>query len=221
LKLLITDKTLNNRLLKHDKIIYLTLILFGIGMILIASTFSPAESNAPDAPPLYSGVKFPADYQTQFVHYATVQRSDGTIRNLYINPEALDFVRQGYAFLPDHTVIVIDSHYALKTADGEYQIDNAGHYVDGEPFEMLHVVEKRADWATADFVSENRIGNWNFGSFDPATGGYFDENMSDCFHCHNATAQTDFIYSTRFLSRYLQTGEVQYFVCNLPDRIAC
>jgi hypothetical protein len=213
---------LTNYFLKRDSLIYLTLILLGLGMILIASTFSPAESNSRDTiSPQHSGVKFPTDYQTQFIQYATVQRSDGTIRNLYINPEAIDFLKQGYAFLPNHTVIVIDGHYALKTADGEYQFDSAGNYLNGAPFEMLHVAEKRDDWASGDFVSENRIGNWNFGSFAPATGGYFDENMSACFHCHNATSQTDFIYSTRLLAHYLQTDRVQYLVCNLPDRIEC
>jgi len=217
------EKILRDLPWKRDNLVYLALIVFGLGMVFTAAVaFPSAPSKASVSPtPPYSAVNFPSQYRTQFIQYATVQRPDGTIRNLYINPEAITFIKRGSAFLPDNTVIVIDGYYALKTSAHEYQFDGNGRYVNGDSFEMLHVIEKRDDWTPADFVGENRIGNWNFGSFDMATGGYFDENMSACFHCHNATSQTDFLYSASLLGRYLQTGEVQFFICDLPDRIAC
>jgi hypothetical protein len=100
-------------------------------------------------------------------------------------------------------------------------LDENGRYENGDAFEMLHVLEKRADWAATDFVSENRIGQWNFGSFNTANGEFFDENMSACFHCHNATERTDFLYSAPLLRDYIQTGQTQFLLCDLPDRIAC
>lgn len=192
-------------------------------MVLIAATF-PIASSQPFAAaptPRYSSVKLPQGYQTNFVHYATVQRSDGTTRNIFINPEAVEALKTGDRDLPDYTIIVIEGFYALKDAAGAYLLDNNGRYETGAAFEMLHVLEKRYDWTAADFVSENRSGQWNFGSFDTANGNFFDENMSACFHCHNATDRTDFLYSTTLLRHYLQTGQTQFFVCDLPDRIAC
>jgi len=150
-----------------------------------------------------------------------VQRPDGTIRDLYINSEAVDRLRSGSSILPNQTIIVIEGYCALKDAGGKYVLDKAHHYAKGEPFEMVHVLEKRADWAASDFVSDNRSGKWNFGSFSTATGAPYDENMSACFHCHNATSQTDFLYSYPLLSRYVLTGQTQFFLCNLPDRLAC
>ena len=204
---------------KREKFTYLLLIVFGAAMVFIAATISPAPSPS-SAAPRYSAVQLPADYKTQFVQYATVQRPDGTIRNLYINPEYIDDLRRSL-MLPSGTTIVIEGYYALKNADGEYIVDSSGRYVAGEPFEMIHVLEKRSDWAQADFVDDNRIGGWNFGSFDTASGEHYDENMSACFHCHSPTSRTDFLYSAALLRQYLRTDQTQFFFCDLPDRLAC
>jgi hypothetical protein len=209
---------------KQDKLIYLLLIAFGGAMILIAATAFPAASSQvvnETALPRYSSVKLPQDYQTAFVHYATVQRSDGTSRNIYINPEAIEAIKAGNRLLPEHTIIVIEGFYARKDSVDEYLLDNNSRYENGDAIEMLHVLEKRTDWTDADFVSENRIGQWNFGSFNMANGDFFDENMSACFHCHNATEHTDFLYSAPLLRDYIQTGQTQFLLCDLPDRIAC
>ncbi len=204
---------------KREKFIYVLLIVFGGAMVFIAATISPAPRQ-PATPSRYSAVQLPADYQTRFVQFATVQRPDGTVRNLYINPESPDYLRSSFT-LPSGTTIVIEGFYAVKNAAGDYLVDSNGRYSIGEPFEMIHVLEKRGNWTPADFVDDNRIGQWNFGSFDTKTGGHYDENMSACFHCHNATSRTDFLYSAALLGQYLNTGETQFFLCDLPDRIAC
>jgi hypothetical protein len=219
--LLPTDNHISKSFWKREKFVYVLLIVFGAAMVFIAATISPSPSDAQSsAVPRYSGVQFPADYKIRFVKYATVQRPDGTIRNLYINPENIDDLRNSL-LLPSGTTIVIEGYYALKNAAGDYLEDTSGHYVIGEPFEMIHVLEKRSDWSPDDFVDDNRIGQWNFGSFDPKTGGHYDENMSACFHCHSPTSRTDFLYSGALLRQYLRTDEIEYFLCDLPDRIAC
>jgi len=192
-------------------------------MILTAVTILPTPSQALNETgfPPYSSVKLPQDYQTGFVHYATVQRSDGTSRNIYINPEAIEAIKAGNRLLPAHTVIVIEGFYARKNSDDAYLLDDNGRYENGDAFEMVHVLEKRTDWSEKDFVSENRIGDWNFGSFNTANGTFFDENMSACFHCHNATEHSDFLYSAPLLRDFIQSGQTQFLLCDLPDRIAC
>lgn len=167
-----------------------------------------------------SGVSYPENFRDTFVRYATIDRIDGTVRDIYISPDALDNL-SGRGALPDGSVILVDAYYAQHDADGELLFDEVGHLIKGEPFEMFHVLEKRADWQPEAFVSDARVGNWNFGSFETHTGKPFDENLTGCFHCHNPAAQTDFVYSLPLLARFLLSNEVQYFYCDLPDRLAC
>jgi hypothetical protein len=201
---------------KNAKFVYLSLILLGVSMVFLAASL-PATGGEPSK---YSAVRLPEDYAQNLVHYATVQRIDGTIRNLYVTQNGVERLAMGQYPLPDRTVIVIEGFYAQQDNDGNYQTDENGHYLKGEPFEMVHVLEKRTDWRDADFVVENRIGQWNFGSFD-GQAGHFDEEMSACFNCHNATSRTDFLYTYPLLREYARTQQLQYLVCNLPDRIAC
>lgn len=192
-------------------------LLLLIPLLLILTACTDTQSRADTAAP---GVPFPADYQAAFVHYARVDRADGTIRNLYISPHTLDALRRGQP-LPQHTVIVIEGYHAQTGSDGAYTQDADGRYLPAEPFDVLHVIEKRPDWSPDDFGSVNRSGEWNFGSFANPGGAVSDENLTTCFNCHNGAPQADFIYSRFLLERYAQAGLVQYFYCELAGRIAC
>lgn len=175
------------------------------------------------APPPTAGVVFPSEYRASFVHYATIARADGKTRQLYIDPSALSRYRAGGA-LPDGTVIVIEGHLALRDAAGALQYDSAGRLLsdEGKPLEMVHIAEKRAHWREEDFVDRAlRIGGWNFGSYDYASGERFAEDLLACFNCHQAAPQDDFIYSRPLLDRYARSGDVQYIYCDLPGRVAC
>lgn len=165
------------------------------------------------------GVSLPADYQEIFIHYAQVERPDGTIRDLYISPNARNTSRS--SGLPQDTTIIIEGYYAAKDSAGAYLRDTDGHYLKGEPFEMLHVIQKRNNWADADFPGQTRAGDWNFGSFNATTGAPFEEDLLACFNCHNATPRTDFIYSRPLLNDYQQSDLLQYFYCELSGRVAC
>lgn len=168
------------------------------------------------------GVLLPENYRTEFAHFARVDRKDGTARDLYVSPGVLDAVRAGSP-LPDGTRIVIEAYYAQVDANGAFMRDVNGWFVKGEPFEMVHVMEKRRTWTSADFLSDARVGNgqWNFGSYRSDGGERFDEDLAACFNCHNATPQTDFIYTYSLLVAYARSGEAQYFYCDLAGRIAC
>lgn len=195
-------------------------IVITITCILIA--ILSACNAAPQIPRKFpvSGVPYPADYRTTFTHYATVERSDGKSRDLYINPEAL----RRYTFtraLPEGTIITIEGYNAATDENGDYLVDEHGYYVRDTPLEMVHVIEKRADWRNADFVSEVRAGRWNFGTFDFVSRQAFDEDTVACFNCHNGTPGTDFLQARDLLDRYAVSQLVQYLYCDLPDRLAC
>jgi hypothetical protein len=123
--------------------------------------------------------------------------------------------------LPEGTILVIDGYHAAQNAQGEYLKDVNGRFIKGEPFEEIHVLQKRSDWQESEFPSEARAGDWNFGSFSRSSGEIFDEDLNACFHCHRPTSNTDFVYSYPHLADFTLKGKTQYFWCDLPERIAC
>lgn len=203
----------------------LGLVLFGIGLVIISQIGDDEPQVTPQPPssddPIFpvSSVRYPTNFQSEFLHYATVDRIDGTVRDLYINPSAVDNIRGGR--LPAGTTLVVVAYKAEKDASGDPITDSDGHFVRGEPFEMIHVLERRDNWRSSDFVSHLRNGDWNFGSFDAITGDPFNEDTASCFNCHNVAASSDFLYSVDELNRFLRTGTVQNAFCDLPNRLAC
>jgi Cytochrome P460 len=202
---------------------WLILILSIIGLVvpLILASLNnntPQNSEIITDFPEFSNVSYPAGYRTDFLHYATVQRPDGTIRDLYVNDIGARAAQTGE--MAPGTIIVIEGYEALTTENGEYITDDQGHYIKGEAMPMVHVREKRSDWSNNDFVSNARNGRWNSGSFELQTGNLFKESLTACFHCHS-TAPDDFLYSFPQLYAYAQTGELQYFLCRTTGRTAC
>ncbi|MEZ4667044.1 MAG: cytochrome P460 family protein [Anaerolineae bacterium] len=207
--------------LVRSRSIYFVIVLFLITvMFIIVSRLRVFENRAsnPQEFPEYSSVRYPEDFRTTFQHYATVQRPDGTIRDIYINVLGALYARSGE--LPSGTIIVIESYHAKTGQNGDYLTDSAGHYIKGEPLPMIHVREKRIPWAKTDFVSNARNGDWNSGSFDRINGEPFKESLSACFHCHS-TAPNDFLYSFQLLQGYSQLRKPQYLVCRTTGRTAC
>jgi hypothetical protein len=172
----------------------------------------------PESRPL--GVQFPADYQATFAHYATVERPDGMIRELYILPSALRRITPGRA-LPNGTIIVIEAYDALRDETGDLLLDENGRYIKSTMRPNVHVAEKRSDWQPEDFERGQLSDDWNFGSYLFADGTRFNEPLTACFNCHNATAHDDFTWSLPLLLDYRRTNETQYFFCRLTGRTAC
>lgn len=170
--------------------------------------------------PSVYGVQYPTNYRSTYVHYATVDRKDGVVRELYIHPDSLARLRSGQP-LPTGTIIVIEGYDALRDAAGTLLKAPDGRLLKGEMTKPLHVAEKRSDWHDDDFESGQLSGDWNFGSFDAITGKPFVESLTACFNCHNSTQRSDFIWSLPLLFRYARAQTVQYFYCNLSARTAC
>ncbi len=204
----------------HDNRLTLTIALAALVILPLLAALVSSNDSTPITPTAISvvGVPFPKNYRLEFTRYATVQRPDGTIRDLYINPTGLAAMRSYYT-LPVGTVIVIEGYNALKNADGSFVTDTDGHFVKGEPLPAVHVREKRSYWTAADYTSSARNDGWNFGSFD-ANGAIYNESLNACFLCHN-TAPADFTYSVQLIGDYLQSGEPEYFMCHTTGRTAC
>ncbi len=188
--------------------------------IIVALFLLAACSASDQEEPAYAGVPYPADYATTFAHYATIDRGDATIRDLYVSPRALQGLRNT-GRLPHDSVLVIELWQAALDDEGEALLDAAGRLRKGEMQSTLHVAHKRMHWDEADFPGVARAGNWNFGSFDRESGAPIDENLTACFNCHQASSRSDFLYSARELARFAMSDTTQYFHCNLSRRSPC
>ena len=214
------DKAMIRKFLHNNRLTFAIAFAALVILPLLAALVSSSDS-APITPtaPVTIGVAYPRNYRQDFTRYATVQRPDGTLRDLYINSIGLAAIRSYYN-LPEGTVIVVEGYNALKNAQGNPVTDAEGHYVKGEPLPSIHVREKRGYWTADDFTSSARNEGWNFGSFDSVTGAIYNESLNACFLCHN-TAPADFTYSTQQMSDFAATGEAVYFMCRTTGRTAC
>lgn len=187
-----------------------------------AATARPATTPVARESPLFpvSAVEYPANYRTDFLHYLTVDRPDGFIRDVYINPEAVAALRQTHR-LPDETIVVLEIWQARVDASGGPVTDADGRYVKDSPLEMVHVGQKRSNWAESDFPGGARSGDWNFGSFDFETGTRFNEDLNACFNCHQAVPSRDFLYSAPQLVQFAASDVTQHFFCELRRRTPC
>lgn len=182
------------------------------------SSSSAAEINYPAG---REPMALPANYAETLLHYATVDRSDGITRNLYISLAAIEALARGEDF-PERTQVVIEAFAAATDPTGRPLRDAQGRLIPAERDPEIHMAERRSTWRLADLSTTSRLGDWNFGAFDYADGApVTDAFLSDCFSCHESAHRREFVFSLRLMLAYAETGEVQYQACNRPDRAIC
>lgn len=190
--------------------IVMALVLMMLGIFILAiqddaeTPRQQAASVIATDPPGREAMQLPLDYQETLVQYATVRRSDGFYRNLYISPPALEAIRKGEA-LPERTIVLIELFDAAGRFDPE-----------------IHMAEARSTWQIADLAASSRVGHWNFAAFNAMSGAVAAEtDLNDCFSCHESAANRNFLFSNPLLEAFAQTGEVQLSYCPRPGRAPC
>ncbi|MGB1285510.1 MAG: cytochrome P460 family protein [Aggregatilineales bacterium] len=194
--------------------VYMAILVLVLSVSAVISATQPIYKTPLDNP-VSNGISLPLDYRENFIKYATVDRVDNLTRDIFIDPAVLPLIEAGVE-LPLGTKIVIEAFNASgSTPDGHF---TQGHQ---EPF--IHVAEKRDGWSLEDLPVSSHVGDWNFASFTADSLRPSNENLNDCFTCHDDSASTrlDFTFSRAMIDTYLRTEETQFDYCNRPDRLRC
>lgn len=161
------------------------------------SSNQPLTESSPITNAAVGEVKVQSKYDRPLVHYATVSRSDGSFRQMFVNEEAISketaepnaSIQPGEP-LPDGTLIVMETWYSP---------------------ENLGTV----------FVKQKQNGEWQYGSFSPDRPNYQMRFSGSCHSCHAPFPETDFTLTKALLEAALQTRQVQTAYCDRPGRTPC
>lgn len=164
----------------------ITAVLAG-SVLVHSATAQPAYVPGPD------NVALPADYQTRFVRYSTVDKPDRKIiRFMYASPGAFDAAKKGEPS-PDGTVLIMEDHAAKLGPDGAPMLDQQGRFIPLAPILAIAVQEKRKGWGVG-YAEEKRNGEWEYARFT-ATGARNPGPVENCFTCHKGRAGQDFNFT--------------------------
>ena len=161
-----------------------------LGLIVTAAVAQPRVAYTPG--PL--NIELPADWQTRFIRYATVDKADRKIiRHMYVNPEAYAATRAGQAS-PVGTLLIMADTRARLDAAGNPLLDTAGRFIPEPGWIAIGVQQKGEGWGEG-YGPELRNANWEYAAFDGA-GTRRTISMNSCFTCHlQARAGQDFNFT--------------------------
>ncbi|MBD2000868.1 cytochrome P460 family protein [Leptolyngbya sp. FACHB-541] len=157
----------------------------------------PPTTPSPITNATASEVQIESKYDRTLAHYATVSRSDGSFRQMFVNEEAIPkgatepnaSIQPGEP-LPDGTLIVMETWYSP---------------------ENLGTV----------FVKQKQNGEWQYGSFSPDRPDYQMRFSGSCHSCHTPFPEADFTLTKPLLEAALQTRQVQTAYCDRAGRTPC
>lgn len=145
-----------------------------------------------------SPVEFPADYETTFSKYLSldrIQNPDQIIR-LFAN----DIAMQGPGpdgKLPYGSVLVGEVYKAKKDGKGNVLTSALGRRMRGD-LALIAVMQREEGWGKA-YPEGLRNGNWDFGAFKP-DGKVADKDLNACRACHAPLAKTNHLFSIEHIA---------------------
>jgi hypothetical protein len=185
-------------------------------LLLVLALGRPVSAQAPPV------VAYPEQYKTSLVKYAVVDRSDGSSRDLYASPGAIEALRRDPRLreLPVGVVLAIDVYSAKLlgrdpgSREPVFEATPQGQLVRSTDERTLHLMQK----TQPGFGSQT----WTFGGFDPLTATPLKLQLpGDCLLCHQAALVSDMAFSLSLLKRFAASGQVQYSFCPRPGRQSC
>ncbi|NJK50939.1 cytochrome P460 family protein [Candidatus Gracilibacteria bacterium] len=142
-----------------------------------------------------SVVDFPADYQTKFFQYATVDCPKSQIvRKMYVNREVVNTIKTR-KIVPSTTVIAMETHSA--------RIGSNGHLMPNQ-LNNVFVREKQTGWRVS-----NDSGEWQSAWYSPS-GNLVSSSQGSCISCHTMVRDRDYLFTLPALLKAANTGQIQY-----------
>jgi hypothetical protein len=138
-------------------------------------------------------VSFPEGYQSNFKHYATVNRDDERkqVVKIFANEVAVGSAADG-APLDHGSVIAMEVYKAELDASEQPVTGDDGFFVPGDLAAV--VVMESQDGFGADYPDELRNGTWEYALFK-GDGSRIDKETTACFECHKPLQETDYVFS--------------------------
>jgi cytochrome c553 len=148
-------------------------------------------------------LKFPENYQRDFVHYHTISFPErGQVRKYYANKAAIGAAREGkpmpqgaYLFVEVFGAKMDDQKKPIKGPDGQFVEDNLLFYT---------AMETQPGWG-ADFPDLLRNADWNYAVFLTDKTIRPGVNQAECLACHKPLAKDSYIFTTKPLQAKAET----------------
>jgi hypothetical protein len=173
------------------------------------------------------------DFRQSLSHYATVDRADGKVYELFINETGLTSWQDNRRLAPG-SQFVIESFDAARLSSGELARDALGRLQKAESDNELHVSEKQAGWVPSTDCTTPSLMNgrpmnatdgggfWRMAALDPRDGQRIaraSNKQGECHQCHQENRAEDFIMSRGLLDSFARSGNVAYisFACGARD----
>jgi Cytochrome P460 len=169
-----------------------TIIAAGLGLVALGAV-AVAQPRAPYTPGPHN-IELPADWQTRFIRYATVDKPERKIiRHMYVNPEAYAATRAGQP-APQGTLLIMADTRARLDPQGNPLLDTSGRFIPEPGWIAIGAQQKEAGWGVG-YGPEQRNGEWEYAAFT-GTGERRNIPLNNCFTCHlQARPQQDFNFT--------------------------
>jgi cytochrome c553 len=136
---------------------------------------------------------FPADFDSGFTHYTTINfENRKQVRKYYANAAALAAARDGQP-LPDGAVLLVEVFGAKLGDDGKPMVGADGFYVI-DKLNAYTGMEKQSGWGD-DIPELLRNGDWNYGLFGANKSARQGVNQATCLACHKPLADDSFVFT--------------------------
>ncbi len=165
-----------------------------------------AYTQAPPAPTV-DRVGFPENYQTAYTKWFVYDRPDNRqIRTIYANDIANAVTADTQSNYPYGSVLVMETHNALRDAQGNPILDAEGRY-QKDPAAIPGVFVMRKERGFGEAYGPNRTGEWEYVAYRPdRTFLTAPQASAACAICHRVSNQSeDWVFRSEL--RFINDGQ--------------
>lgn len=183
-----------------------------LALFLLGASGASQETRLPSTP---ASLDFDPNFRNVMIRYATVDRADGKVYDLYVSAAAFDILPLARQ-VPSGVSLAIESFSAERNAAGALVRDADGWLVKAVSDNDVHVSMKALEWVDREpMSSQGQLlgeptsgGTWRMAGFDPRTGEpTAGLDVSLCHGCHRDRRSADFVLSRDLLDAFAQTGQ--------------